>query len=207
MEPKANCDLCPRLKIFREEWRKLKPNWFNSPVYSFGSIDSKLLIVGLAPGLKGANKTGRPFTGDHAGKLLYPSLIKFKFANGRYLEKRNDSIELINCRITNSVRCVPPQNRPTLEERNYCRNFLKIEISKMNKLKIILALGHIAHTEVLKVFNKKISEFKFKHGKIYNLSNTISLHSSYHCSRYNTLTKRLTENMFNKVLKEIKLKI
>ncbi len=207
MEPKANCDLCPRLKIFREEWRKLKPNWFNGPVNSFGSIDSKLLIVELAPGLKGANKTGRPFTGDHAGKLLYPSLIKFKFANGRYLEKRNDSIELINCRITNSVRCVPPQNRPTLEERNYCRNFLKIEISKMNKLEIILALGHIAHTEVLKVFNKKISEFKFKHGKIYNLSNTISLHSSYHCSRYNTLTKRLTENMFNKVLKEIKLKI
>ena len=207
MEPEANCNLCPRLKIFREEWRKLKPNWFNSPVNSFGSIDSKLLIVGLAPGLKGANKTGRPFTGDHAGKLLYPSLIKFKFANGRYLEKRNDSIELINCRITNSVRCVPPQNRPTLEERNYCRNFLKIEISKMNKLKIILALGHIAHTEVLKVFNKKISEFKFKHGKIYNLSNTISLHSSYHCSRYNTLTKRLTENMFNNVLKEIKLKI
>jgi len=207
MEPEANCNLCPRLKIFREEWRKLKPNWFNSPVNSFGSIDSKLLIVGLAPGLKGANKTGRPFTGDHAGKLLYPSLIKFKFANGRYLEKRNDSIELINCRITNSVRCVPPQNRPTLEERNYCRNFLKIEISKMNKLKIILALGHIAHTEVLKVFNKKISEFKFKHGKIYNLSNSISLHSSYHCSRYNTLTKRLTENMFNNVLKEIKLKI
>ena len=207
MEPEANCNLCPRLKIFREEWRKLKPNWFNSPVNSFGSIDSKLLIVGLAPGLKGANKTGRPFTGDHAGKLLYPSLIKFKFANGRYLEKRNDSIELINCRITNSVRCVPPQNRPTLEERNYCRNFLKIEISKMNKLEIILALGHIAHTEVLKVFNKKISEFKFKHGKIYNLSNTISLHSSYHCSRYNTLTKRLTENMFNNVLKEIKLKI
>ena len=207
MEPESNCNLCPRLKIFREEWRKLKPNWFNSPVNSFGSIDSKLLIVGLAPGLKGANKTGRPFTGDHAGKLLYPSLIKFKFANGRYLEKRNDSIELINCRITNSVRCVPPQNRPTLEERNYCRNFLKIEISKMNKLEIILALGHIAHTEVLKVFNKKISEFKFKHGKIYNLSNTISLHSSYHCSRYNTLTKRLTENMFNNVLKEIKLKI
>ena len=207
MEPEANCNLCPRLKIFREEWRKLKPNWFNSPVNSFGSIDSKLLIVGLAPGLKGANKTGRPFTGDHAGKLLYPSLIKFKFANGRYLEKRNDSIELINCRITNSVRCVPPQNRPTLEERNYCRNFLKIEISKMNKLEIILALGHIAHTEVLKVFNKKISEFKFKHGKIYNLSNSISLHSSYHCSKYNTLTKRLTENMFNNVLKEIKLKI
>ena len=207
MEPEANCNLCPRLKIFREEWRKLKPNWFNGPVNSFGSIDSKLLIVGLAPGLKGANKTGRPFTGDHAGKLLYPSLIKFKFANGRYLEKRNDSIELINCRITNSVRCVPPQNRPTLEERNYCRNFLKIEISKMNKLKIILALGHIAHTEVLKVFDKKISEFKFKHGKIYNLSNSISLHSSYHCSRYNTLTKRLTENMFNNVLKEIKLKI
>ena len=207
MEPEANCNLCPRLKIFREEWRKLKPNWFNSPVNSFGSIDSKLLIVGLAPGLKGANKTGRPFTGDHAGKLLYPSLIKFKFANGRYLEKRNDSIELINCRITNSVRWVPPQNRPTLEERNYCRNFLKIEISKMNKLEIILALGHIAHTEVLKVFNKKISEFKFKHGKIYNLSNSISLHSSYHCSRYNTLTKRLTENMFNNVLKEIKLKI
>ena len=207
MEPEANCNLCPRLKIFREEWRKLKPNWFNSPVNSFGSIDSKLLIVGLAPGLKGANKTGRPFTGDHAGKLLYPSLIKFKFANGRYLEKRNDSIELINCRITNSVRCVPPQNRPTLEERNYCRNFLKIEISKMNKLEIILALGHIAHTEVLKVFNKKISKFKFKHGKIYNLSNSISLHSSYHCSKYNTLTKRLTENMFNNVLKEIKLKI
>ena len=207
MEPEANCNLCPRLKIYREEWRKLEPKWFNSPVNSFGSINSKLLIVGLAPGLKGANKTGRPFTGDHAGKLLYPSLIKFKFANGRYLEKRNDSIELINCRITNSVRCVPPQNRPTLEERNYCRNFLKIEISKMNKLKIILALGHIAHTEVLKVFNKKISEFKFKHGKIYNLSNSISLHSSYHCSRYNTLTKRLTENMFNNVLKEIKLKI
>jgi len=207
MEPEANCNLCPRLKIYREKWRKLEPSWFNSPVNSFGKIDSKLLIVGLAPGLRGANKTGRPFTGDHAGKLLYPSLIKFNFANGRYLENKNDSIKLINCRITNSVRCVPPKNKPTLEERNYCRKFLKIEISKMNKLEIILALGHIAHTEVLKAFNKKISEFKFEHGKIYNLSNSISLHSSYHCSKYNTLTKRLTENMFNNVLKEIKLKI
>ena len=205
--PDKNCILCPRLKLYRKKLRKLEPSWFNSPVQSFGSIKSKLLIVGLAPGIKGANRTGRPFTGDYAGKLLYSSLLKYSFANGKYLENRNDSLKLVNCRITNSVRCVPPQNKPTIDERNTCRKFLESEIQNMSKLKIILALGQIAHSEILKIFNKKISEFQFGHGTNYNLTNTIAIYSSYHCSRYNTQTNRLTETMFHKVIENIKLKI
>ena len=205
--PSKNCSLCPRLKNFRNEWRIKQPNWFNSPVKSYGSISSKLLIVGLAPGLRGANKTGRPFTGDYAGKLLYPSLLTFSFAKGEYLEKKNDGLKLLNCRITNSVRCVPPQNKPTTFERNFCRKFLNSEIRNMQNLKIILALGQVAHIEVLKTFDKKLSSYKFRHGAIYSLTKNICLFSSYHCSKYNTLTKRLTEQMFHEVIKKIRNKI
>ena len=205
--PSKNCSLCPRLKNFRNEWRIKQPNWFNSPVKSYGSINSKLLIVGLAPGLRGANKTGRPFTGDYAGKLLYPSLLTFSFAKGEYLEKKNDGLKLLNCRITNSVRCAPPQNKPTTFERNFCRKFLNSEIRNMQNLKIILALGQVAHIEVLKTFDKKLSSYKFRHGEIYSLTKNICLFSSYHCSKYNTLTKRLTEQMFHEVIKKIRNKI
>ena len=141
-----------RLKNYRNKYKKLEPTWHNSPVESFGDIDSKILIVGLAPGLQGANKTGRPFTGDHAGNTLYPSLIKNKLAEGTYKENYNDGLTLKNIRITNSVRCVPPNNKPTNSERINCRKFLRSEIQNMKNLKIILTLGIIAHEEVLKTF-------------------------------------------------------
>ena len=201
--PNKNCPLCPRLKEYRNKYKIIEPTWHNSPVSSFGALDSKILIVGLAPGLKGANKTGRPFTGDHAGKLLYPTLIRNKLAKGVYKESFNDGIILINTRITNSVRCVPPKNKPNNFEKNACREFLKSEINNMKNLKIILALGTIAHQEVLKVFNLKLSLYKFSHGQVHNINTKISLHDSYHCSRYNTQTKILTKDMFNKIIQSI----
>ena len=204
ISPKKNCSLCPRLKEYREKYKVIEPEWHNSPVESFGSINSNLLIVGLAPGLKGANKTGRPFTGDHAGKLLYNSLLKFKLASGVYNEKNDDQLRIINTRITNSVRCVPPNNKPETIEKENCKKFLASEINNMKNLKIILALGTIAHQELLKVFNIKLSLHKFKHGNIHSINNNMLLFDSYHCSRYNTQTKRLTTEMFEKVILSIK---
>ena len=201
--PNKNCSLCNRLKNYRNKYKKLKPTWHNSPVDSFGKISSEILIVGLAPGLQGANKTGRPFTGDHAGNTLYPSLIKYKLAEGKYKEINNDDLNLKNTRITNSVRCVPPQNKPNNSERINCRKFLKSEIQNMKNLKIILTLGLIAHEEILKIFNLKISLNKFKHGKTHYINKNISLFNSYHCSRYNINTKRLTPKMFDKIIKSI----
>jgi uracil-DNA glycosylase family 4 len=201
--PNKNCLLCTRLKNYRNKYKKLKPKWHNSPVESFGSINSKLLIVGLAPGLQGANKTGRPFTGDYAGNTLFPTLIKNKLALGSYKEIYNDGLKLNNTRITNSVRCVPPQNKPNNIERINCRKFLISEIHNMKKLKIILALGLIAHEEVLKVFNLQLSLNKFKHGKIHNINENLLMFNSYHCSRYNINTKRLTPEMFNIIIKSI----
>jgi uracil-DNA glycosylase family 4 len=198
--PTKNCSLCPRLKEYRDKYKIIEPSWHNSPVESFGSINSKLLIVGLAPGLKGANKTGRPFTGDQAGKLLYPTLIKNKLAKGTYKESFNNGISLKHTRITNSVRCVPPQNKPINFEKDTCRVFLKTEINNMKNLKIILALGTIAHQEILKVFNLKLSLYKFQHGQIHSINKNITLYDSYHCSRYNTQTNRLTEIMFNEII-------
>ena len=201
--PNKNCSLCNRLKNYRNKYKKLKPNWHNSPVESFGKISSEILIVGLAPGLQGANKTGRPFTGDHAGNTLYPSLIKYKLAEGKYKEINNDDLNLKNTRITNSVRCVPPQNKPNNSERINCRKFLKSEIQNMKNLKIILTLGLRAHEEVLKRFDLKISLNKFKHGKTHYINKNLSLFNRYHCSRYKINTKRLTPKMFDKIIKSI----
>jgi len=207
IEPNKNCSLCNRLKNYRNRYKKLEPTWHNSPVESFGDIDSKILIVGLAPGLQGANKTGRPFTGDHAGNTLYPSLIKNKLAEGTYKENYNDGLTLKNIRITNSVRCVPPNNKPTNSERINCRKFLRSEIQNMKNLKIILTLGIIAHEEVLKIFDLKIALNKFEHGKIHYIHKTLLIFNSYHCSRYNINTKRLTPDMFDKIIKSISKKI
>jgi uracil-DNA glycosylase family 4 len=201
--PKKNCNLCVRLKKYRDKYKILEPDWHNAPVESFGKIDAKILIVGLAPGLKGANKTGRPFTGDHAGKLLYTTLIKFKLATGVYKGIFNDKLKLHNTRITNSVRCVPPKNKPDIIEKNNCRKFLESEIKNMHNLKLILALGSIAHQEILKSFKIKLSLYKFKHGDIHNINNNILLYDSYHCSRYNTQTRRLTKEMFEEVISSI----
>lgn len=204
LAPARDCDLCPRLVDFRLEQREQHPHWHNAPVLSFGSLDAKLLIVGLAPGLRGANKTGRPFTGDYAGDLLYATLNAFGFMNGVYRSDPNDGIALVDCRITNAVRCVPPQNKPVGAEMTACRPFLAQEIGAMENLKVLLALGRIAHENILRTFNLKLSALPFTHGGQHHLGNGLTLYDSYHCSRYNTNTGRLTEEMFRNVFQEIR---
>ena len=201
--PDADCQLCPRLVNYREENRILFPDWHNSPVAPFGSTSSHLLIVGLAPGLKGANRTGRPFTGDGAGDLLYPTLIRHGLARGKFEANTNDSIELLNCRITNAVRCVPPKNKVTGFEVTTCLNFLKTEIHMMKSLKIIFALGAVAHSAILTAFSIKKNTAPFFHGAHHKLNHELNLISSYHCSRYNTNTGRLTSVMFDLVLRDV----
>ena len=203
-EPDHNCDLCPRLASFREDNRRANPSWFNGPVPAFGSLDARMLIVGLAPGLKGANLTGRPFTGDYAGDLLYATLQKYGFAEGRYDKRPDDGLRLIDCRVTNGVRCVPPQNKPIGQEINACRPFLTNEISLMPNLRVILSLGLVSHNTVLGALDEKRSAWKFKHGALHALSNGVTLANSYHCSRYNTNTGRLTEAMFTDVFDGIR---
>lgn len=205
----CNCERCPRLCSFLDKNRKIFPNYFNNPVPSFGKIVSEFLIVGLAPGLNGANKTGRPFTGDYAGDVLYSILAKYGFAHGEYLAKKDDTFSLINTRVTNAVRCVPPENKPTGEEIKKCNNFLKEEIEHMNNLKVILVLGRIAHEAVLKALGQTNTKLKFIHGKEYlieniNLQKTITLLDSYHTSRYNINTKRLTLEMFELIISRVK---
>jgi len=202
-EPKKNCSICPRLVNFRKDNKEKNPSWFNSPVPSFGEISSEIIIVGLAPGLKGANKTGRPFTGDFAGDLLYQTLEKFELSNGKYMATKDDNLELKNCTITNSVRCVPPKNKPSTEEINNCKKFLLNTINSHKNLKIIIALGHIAHRSVVSIYRQKQSEYPFSHGKVHYLKKFLLI-DSYHCSRYNTNTGRLTEDMFEKVFEKAK---
>ena len=198
--PAPDCPLCPRLVAFRDENRATFPDWHNAPVPSFGSADAALLIVGLAPGLRGANRTGRPFTGDFAGQLLYPTLLKFGLAAGPYGESPNDGLRLVNCRITNAVRCVPPQNKPTGGETRACRPFLVSEIAGMANLKGLLALGKVAHDAVLAALGEKLAGYKFGHGSVHDLANGLWLADSYHCSRYNTNTGKLTTAMFETVV-------
>ncbi len=199
LKPEKDCDLCPRLVEFRTKNQGLYPSFHNGPVPAFGDIGAELLIVGLAPGLKGANQTGRPFTGDYAGDLLYPTLIKFGLAKGAFGAHANDGLELTNCRITNAVRCVPPQNKPTGPEASACRPFLISEIETMSRLKVILALGGLAHAAVLTTFQERKTDFKFGHAAQHRLTNGLLLADSYHCSRYNTNTGRLTTEMFEAV--------
>ncbi len=207
-EPSRNCPRCPRLAAFRDTWRAREPSWFNAPVPSFGSSDARLLIVGLAPGLQGANRTGRPFTGDYAGILLYATLGEFGFAKGTFDARIDDGLTLTDCRISNAVRCVPPENKPTTLEINTCRDFLKPTIAEMTKLRAIVALGAIAHASVLTAFAAKKSAMPFKHAGKNMLPHQgpgeIALFSSYHCSRYNTNTGVLTTDMFRDVFRSVR---
>jgi uracil-DNA glycosylase len=196
--PGRDCPRCPRLVAFRESWRAREPEWFNAPVASFGPRDARLLIVGLAPGLRGANRTGRPFTGDYAGDLLYATLKEFGFATGIYEERPDDGLKLVDCRITNAVRCVPPENKPTPAEITTCREFLARTIAEMTKLSVIVTLGRIAHDSTVKALSAKISAAPFKHGGEAKIG-ILTLFSSYHCSRYNTNTGVLTTPMFRAV--------
>ncbi|HEY0282419.1 MAG TPA: uracil-DNA glycosylase [Rhizomicrobium sp.] len=203
-EPPHDCLLCPRLAQFRAANAKAYPDFFNAPVPTFGANEARLLIVGLAPGLKGANRTGRPFTGDWAGDLLFAMLLKHGLARGTYDERADDGLTLAECAITNAVRCVPPENKPTPAEIKTCRKFLVGQISAMPHLRAILALGKIAHDSVCDALGAKKSAHPFKHGVGYRLERA-TLISSYHCSRYNTNTGVLTEAMFDAVVKQAKL--
>ena len=201
--PPRDCPLCPRLASFRELQRSAHPAWFNGPVPPFGDDQAELLIVGLAPGLRGANRTGRPFTGDYAGVLLYETLHKFGFARGEYGAHPDDGLELIDCRITNAVRCVPPENKPTPEEIRTCRDFLIPTIGEMKKLRAIVTLGRIAHESTVRALGGKPSGVPFEHGSRRELK-TLALFCSYHCSRYNTNTGVLTPEMFRKVFTAVR---
>ena len=202
--PPKDCDLCPRLAKFRIENRMSYPAFYNAPVQAFGPLEARLLIVGLAPGLKGANQTGRPFTGDFAGDLLYATLSKFGFATGKYNRRPDDGLSLIDCRVTNGVRCVPPKNKPIGAEINSCRPFLENEIANMRRLECIVSLGTVSHGTVLTALGYRKSAYKFMHGALHQLPNGRFLANSYHCSRYNTNTGRLTEDMFQEVFAQIR---
>jgi uracil-DNA glycosylase family 4 len=227
--PSSDCPLCPRLHAFRHENRRKFPDWFNDPVPSFGPLTARLLIAGLAPGLQGANRTGRPFTGDWAGDLLYDTLLKHGLAKGQYEERADDTLELVDCRIANAVRCVPPQNKPEPSEIKTCRQFLKSELETLPNVKVILALGKIAHDSVCDTLGARKALHPFKHGVAYTFTmaglepaiqlgvnkldgrvkpahgeKTITLISSYHCSRYNTNTGVLTTKMFEDVVEKAK---
>lgn len=202
-EPGRDCPLCPRLVEFREEWRANEPAWHNAPVPAFGPVDAPLLIVGLAPGLRGANRTGRPFTGDYAGDLLYATLIEYGFARGPYAAHPEDGLTLTGARIVNAVRCVPPQNKPTPEEIRTCRRFLSAAIAEMPALKAIVTLGKIAHDSTLAALGQKASRLKFGHG-VSDEVGSVRLFASYHCSRYNTNTGVLTPEMFRSVFSAVR---
>jgi uracil-DNA glycosylase len=203
IEPDRDCQLCPRLAEFRKAARERQPSWFNAPVSSFGDPDGRLLIVGLAPGLQGANRTGRPFTGDYAGDLLYATLIEYGFAEGSYEARPDDGLKLIDCRISNAVRCVPPQNKPLPVEINTCRQFLITAIESMPRLRAILALGRVAHDSVVKSLKLRGSATPFGHGAVHRTGGA-KLYDSYHCSRYNTNTGVLTPDMFRRVFARVK---
>jgi uracil-DNA glycosylase len=201
--PGRDCPHCPRLVSFRQTWREREPDWFNAPVDSFGPGDARFLIVGLAPGLRGANRTGRPFTGDYAGDLLYSTLTEFGFARGRYQASADDGLELVDCRITNAVRCVPPENKPTPAEIKTCRDFLVATVAEMKNLRVILALGRVAHETYIVASGGRRSQFSFGHGRAHTVG-ALTLFDSYHCSRYNTNTGVLTEQMFRDVFAQIR---
>ena len=206
-EPARNCPLCPRLVEFRETWRSREPSWWNAPVPCFGPLDARLAVVGLAPGLRGANRTGRPFTGDHAGELLYATLIAQGFARGRFLARPDDGLVLEDCRIVNAVRCVPPANKPTPAEIATCRTFLSGALAEQPRLRAIVALGRIAHESVLTAYGAKKSAFPFGHGAAHAIGGAdggLTLFDSYHCSRLNTNTGVLTPKMFAAVFAAVR---
>jgi uracil-DNA glycosylase family 4 len=199
-KPGRDCPLCTRLKAFREQCRRAHPDWFNAPVASFGPRSARLLIVGLAPGLRGANRTGRPFTGDYAGDLLYDTLSRFGFARGHYAARPDDELTLEDARITNAVRCVPPENKPTPVEIKTCRTFLSETIREMDNLRAIVTLGRISHDTTVAALNHRRATAPFGHGTTHDLGK-LRVFASYHCSRYNTNTGVLTPRMFHGVFK------
>ena len=203
-EPARDCALCPRLAEYRRANASAWPDWHNAPVPSFGPADAKLLIVGLAPGVRGANRTGRPFTGDYAGNLLYPTIAEYGFGEGKFDARPDDGFRMTACRITNAVRCVPPENKPTTDEIKTCNPYLNAEIEGLVYLRAILALGLIAHKAVLRSMGLVAARYAFGHGAMHELPNGLLLADSYHCSRYNTNTGRLTEEMFHEVFAELR---
>lgn len=202
-EAPRGCRKCPRLVAFRDDARALHPDWFNGAVPSFGNDGARLLIVGLAPGLKGANRTGRPFTGDYAGDLLYSTLLTFGFARGLYRADPNDGLELIDCMITNAVRCVPPGNKPLPQEINTCRGYFSARLAALPRLTAMVALGRVAHDQTLATLGLRKSQFPFKHGARHE-TGTAVLFDSLHCSRLNTNTGRLTTDMFHAVFRDVR---
>jgi uracil-DNA glycosylase len=204
--PDRNCPLCPRLADFRAQLRAREPDWFNSPVPPFGDRNGRLLVVGLAPGMQGANRTGRPFTGDYAGDLLYATLLEYGFAKGVYLARPDDGLKLVDCRIGNAVHCLPPQNKPLPAEINTCRPFLIATIAGMPKLRAIVALGRIAHESTVKALGLRNAAAPFAHGAVHS-AGKLRLYDSYHCSRYNTNTRVLTPDMFRSVFANVRAEL
>ena len=202
-EPDRDCPLCPRLADFREANRAREPLWFNAPVPPFGDPNGRLLIVGLAPGMQGANRTGRPFTGDFAGDLLYATLIEYGFASGVYQARPDDGMTLVDCRIGNAVHCVPPQNKPLPAEIASCRQFLLATVATMPRLSAIVALGRIAHESTVKALGLRAAATPFSHGAVHE-AGRLRLYDSYHCSRYNTNTGVLTPQMFRSVFAKVR---
>ncbi len=206
-EPGRDCPICPRLVEFREHHREKNADFFNAPVPSWfpdaqkgGKSAVKLLIIGLAPGLRGANRTGRPFTGDWAGDLLYATLCEFGFAQGRYAADPDDTLKLVDCAITNAVRCVPPQNKPVGEEINACRPYLMNTLDALENVKVLITLGKISHDSTARSLGVRVASVPFAHNREHEMDRYTVL-SSYHCSRYNTNTGRLTEAMFHDVFR------
>jgi uracil-DNA glycosylase family 4 len=202
-DPGRDCPLCPRLVSFREEARARQPGWFNAPVPSFGDLEGRLLIVGLAPGMQGANRTGRPFTGDYAGDLLYATLLEYGFAKGVYQARPDDGFTLVDCRIGNAVHCVPPQNKPLPIEINTCRQYLASKVATMPNLRALVVLGRVAHESTLKVLGLRAAAAPFAHGAVHQ-AGALTLYDSYHCSRYNTNTRVLTPDMFRSVFARVR---
>ena len=202
--PAPDCPLCPRLAAYRAANAAENPGWFNAPVPSFGALDSRLLVVGMAPGVRGANRTGRPFTGDYAGVLLYETLLKFGFASGVYGAESTDGLTLNDCRITNAVRCVPPANLPLPAEVATCNRFLTAELAAMPALRVVLSLGVLSHAAMLRASALPVTRLRFRHGEMHTLPDGLKLANSYHVSRYNTSTKRLSTQMFEDVVAAIK---
>ncbi|MBR0648993.1 uracil-DNA glycosylase [Roseomonas terrae] len=205
--PARDCPRCPRLVAYREANRAANPAWHNAPVPSWGPTDAPLLVLGLAPGVRGANRTGRPFTGDYAGRLLYGTLLKFGVARGQFLEDPNDGMELLGCRIANAVRCVPPENLPKPAEIRTCNDFVKAELAGMPGLKAVLALGTVAHNALLRAKGIPVARHAFKHGAVHSLPDGLLLADSYHVSRYNTSTRRLTTEMFETAVQALLARI
>jgi uracil-DNA glycosylase family 4 len=203
IEPGRDCPLCPRLVEYRQSLRAREPHWFNAPVPRFGDRNAALLIVGLAPGVQGANRTGRPFTGDYAGDLLYATLLKYGFATGHYQARPDDGLRLVDCRIGNAVHCVPPQNKPLPVEINTCRQFLAATLATMPRLRAIIALGRIAHESTVKALGLRAVSAPFAHGAVHQ-AGAFRLYDSYHCSRYNTNTRVLTPAMFESVFAKVR---